>query len=501
MGTLALMDTLIQKTIPLAMQATGVIDDYLLVLDLLVSSCSSYEVLRQKFDVLIERCRFRFSAMVKAGLFDVFAAVLQGCLQLNNRDKSILTLRVMQTVCQDQTNWSWFVEESNAVEALTLTLLRCCEKPEDVDVAASLLNAILGNKDSSIILKAHRAKATQACLHRLGHRVPCLQLLNEMCSCNSACRYILRKEHRSLHTFNQLCYCLDAAGEAVYQKRYLTAVSAFCRLVDNDLVRSSALLDMQRISRLVLHQLQGDLHVHAIRLFRSLIGRGISCFMGQEKESKRPSALQISSVASQWATLLGGSSVQKLLTTVQKKPSDGVWRMSLVVLEEVARHISLDTETGMTVIAALSFKLQRTKDITTIRKLLHTSMQISLSAGINLASNLALINACNSVTRRPDFDLVCRGERFYHTAATTWSRTQDCSVCLEKLHYDVQQTGCKHAFHAACLRQWLHVSEIEQCPLCRSIGIDVVEILLKGTRPPPVPRISTPVRRMRSRNR
>ena len=45
--------------------------------------------------------------------------------------------------------------------------------------------------------------------------------------------------------------------------------------------------------------------------------------------------------------------------------------------------------------------------------------------------------------------------------------TADCAVCLEYFENadSILQTGCKHEFHEACLKEWLN--DNGTCPMCR----------------------------------
>lgn len=44
--------------------------------------------------------------------------------------------------------------------------------------------------------------------------------------------------------------------------------------------------------------------------------------------------------------------------------------------------------------------------------------------------------------------------------------TENCSICLNPLEYDVISTHCNHKFHEECLKEWSKINK--SCPLCRS---------------------------------
>jgi hypothetical protein len=496
-----MMSNIMKRVMPLVMEATGSVGDYMLIMEMITSACCPPQVLQEKYKELIERCQVRFKEMVKVGMFEAFTAILHSTNQLHSPKSARLTVATIRNVCTNQTNWTAAARQASLIPPLIDVLKKTCHDLTDVDAACSILTSLLINTEYRVVLDAHRKGATNACLYRLGYRVSSIRLLSELVRCNSVCRHIMRQEVRARRTLDHIYASLDMGNRGVYHGRYLAAVDAFCRLVDNDIVRTTALLPMQGVAQLVVHQLQQEVHVHAVRLLRTLVGKGISCFLGQAKESRRPSALQVRITASKWSQALGNDSIEGLLCAVKRTPTTGVWRMTLMILQELSQHVALHHTTAMEALSCMCELVQRTKDVTTLRKILYTCMQVCLSAGIDAQSHLSLVNACSNATRKADFNSVCRGDCFYHAPAKVWNSTDTCTVCLEKLDENVQETSCKHVFHEECLLKWLEVSEGgEQCPVCRSTGLDVVDVLLRNYSVPPI----TPQRvqrRVRSRNR
>ncbi|KAL5119698.1 hypothetical protein ACEQ8H_002304 [Pleosporales sp. CAS-2024a] len=60
----------------------------------------------------------------------------------------------------------------------------------------------------------------------------------------------------------------------------------------------------------------------------------------------------------------------------------------------------------------------------------------------------------------------CRDLVAAYTTKVTAS-SEDCTICLEPLTASaaVQTTGCKHAYHSACLLSWME--QTSTCPMCR----------------------------------
>ncbi len=43
--------------------------------------------------------------------------------------------------------------------------------------------------------------------------------------------------------------------------------------------------------------------------------------------------------------------------------------------------------------------------------------------------------------------------------------TEKCTICLEDIETDKQETRCNHTFHKECLDKWT----VNTCPVCRSV--------------------------------
>ena len=60
---------------------------------------------------------------------------------------------------------------------------------------------------------------------------------------------------------------------------------------------------------------------------------------------------------------------------------------------------------------------------------------------------------------------------------------KECAVCLEEIDRakSCVNLSCTHAFHKACIGQWLE--QKESCPLCRkNVKVEFVELLRKRER-------------------
>lgn len=50
--------------------------------------------------------------------------------------------------------------------------------------------------------------------------------------------------------------------------------------------------------------------------------------------------------------------------------------------------------------------------------------------------------------------------------ATLQERRDACAICLSDMVEDARITPCKHFFHSACLKKWLHVKQVNIVYLC-----------------------------------
>lgn len=44
---------------------------------------------------------------------------------------------------------------------------------------------------------------------------------------------------------------------------------------------------------------------------------------------------------------------------------------------------------------------------------------------------------------------------------------ENCAICKEVMHEDMEMLNCKHTFHYKCIHKWLLESKHKDCPICR----------------------------------
>lgn len=66
-----------------------------------------------------------------------------------------------------------------------------------------------------------------------------------------------------------------------------------------------------------------------------------------------------------------------------------------------------------------------------------------------------------------------QAEELVPNAEEDQQEESECVICLEtfevgdKVAWSSGHTGCKHVWHAECIRSWLRESNHEECPSCR----------------------------------
>lgn len=477
-----------RRLIPPATAESGAAEDKVFAMELLVSSLGTG--FQEKCRALVERSAA--AGHVTEGVFTAFAAIIAFSVEREQQGRVRMAASTLRIICQKEREWKAIAFRESLDKALIAFLLQDQTDQLAADCAFSLLASMLANRAAGDEVEAaHRSGATRACILHLAVRCDVIRLLSEMVRSPLACKHIFKRRLRTQHVLDHLLACLRANHD---HKRFIAAVDAFCRLCDHNLQRVTSHLNVRDFAALVSSSLRGGMAVHAMRLQRSLLGRGITFFEGKRDEGDEDAAVIT------WAAHFGDGCVRDLVGATVDMGTDGVWRMFAVIAETLAQHSRISEGTARAVMTAVSQRLPKARGLFAHR-LLHMSFAVASSADVDPTSHLLLVNACNNIVCRRGAEEVFRDKQFHHRPAPFWNTTDSCAICLERLEEGVQETMCKHVMHVKCLLTCLRECYPPRCPLCRDEGVDVIAVLLSQPQHATTPGVDsdTDGRRVRQR--
>lgn len=451
------------------------------VMDLASAASGPLHELRIHLIKTVDMAETSWLSLVKCELFQALNCILTTGDDDEYHSKVKAALCALRSLVTLRKGWTVHARKAGVHITLCEILARTDLNRGEVDNVCGHLGSLLQYQNYSVLYNMHKLGVTRSILFHLSPRACPLFLLAQLLNCNSACRTVLRHTERIHSVISVLFECIGGQC-GVDEKRYVSAVDCFTKLLDNDLPRVSAQLNKELWTRTLREQLLvgGKEKPQALRIVRSLLGKGLTCFSGQGKERKLPSSYEIEQHVCQWAEALGGECVKTVGHILGRTHLLPEIRSCLLILTQLCQHVTVPPAYAHVVAGALSSHLIGCHDLMRVRCTLQVLIQVSLASNMccRALSPLA-VSYCKSSLEKRDFQIICRETRLYVCKPVIELQDNDCVVCLEKLEGgESRMTSCGHYFHRQCLAKWFYKGRKGTCPLCRSVGVDAVAQLI-----------------------
>lgn len=500
-----------EMALPLVQEATRTHNDYNTLLNIICTAAAgdaaARGVRKHLLQYIANTCTDnpdRYQQWLGMGLFYALSAVLQQSYECLATVKAVCAC--LTKIMETNRGCRAAARQADVHGQLTLVLVSIRLDEAGADLICGLIGELLKNQSTDLIWHSHAEGATKGMVVNFSCTYPRLLLCRELLRTCSACRFVLRTPDRAVFVITQLQKQIEVGTDS--ELRHL-AVESLCCLLDCD-VRTRLYIDNPALfCRGMLVQLTVPAtRVTTLKVLRSLLGCGVHTFPNQVKETKVSTRLeQHRAIEEVWLPHLTCIADTFLYSSISSSNSSSntcqqTHVLATAVLEALAQHqiFSFATVCALadTFLAALTV-LTTARSFEQCFAVLRALARIQLNANNNGCSGALHVNAAAFIKAVTAVRLL-NSVRFDHyrcdrsivSAAAMPDASASCPICLSPLSGSsggggggggVTQTHCQHKMHHLCLLQWETSSSNSSsskstCPVCRSPGIDIIDLIL-----------------------